>query len=232
MSIKKKFGFTLAETLVALAIIGVLASIIIPSIVNSYNKVVLQVKLKKMYAVLSHISQYAIADYGEMSYTDFYDGSSVKVQEWFSNYMKPYLKIDKVCYDEEGCWAKNVTHLNGDSVSNLNARGIGGNIVTFRTMDGTLFNADGNVPADLDNLFGIDSDVDALVLHIDLNGFKKPNVIGKDIYVFVYTNKGFVPAGNDRDKEFVEQECSEDGTGIMCASKIARNSWELGEENL
>ena len=229
---RTKNAFTLAETLVALAIIGVLASITIPSIVNSYNKVVYQVKLRKIYAVLAQISQYAVADYGEMSYTDFYDGSSEKVQEWYSNYMKPYLKIDKECFDESGCWADEVKHLNGDEVSNLTARGIGGNIVTFRTLDGTLFNADGNVPEDLNNLFGIDSDVDGLVLHVDLNGLKGPNIIGKDIFVFVYTNKGFVPAGNDRDKDFVEQECSEDGAGIMCASKIARNNWKFGDENL
>lgn len=232
MGIMKKNAFTLAETLVTLAIIGMIASMLIPPLINSYQKTVNQVKLRKVYAILAQISQRAVAEYGDMSYIDFYDGSSEKVQEWYLTYFKPNLKIAKECFDDSGCWSEDVTHLNGDAVSNATARGIGGNIVTFKTIDGTLYNIDGNVPADLDTQFGIDSDIDGLVVYVDLNGEKKPNIIGKDIFVFVYTDKGFVPAGNDRTKEFVAQNCSEDGSGVMCASNIARNNWKFDDVNM
>lgn len=232
MGIMKKNAFTLAETLVTLAIIGMVAAMTIPPLVNSYNKTVNQVKLRKVYAILAQIAQRAVAEYGDMTYLDFYDGSSDKVQEWYLTYFKPNLKVAKECFDESGCWPESVTHLNGDSVSNSSARGIGGNIVTFQTIDGILYNIDGNIPSDLDAQFGIDSDIDGLVVYVDLNGNKKPNVIGKDIFVFVYTYKGFVPAGNDRTKEFVAQDCSKDGSGMMCASNIARNNWKFDDVNM
>lgn len=232
MGIMKKNAFTLAETLVTLAIIGMIASMVIPPLVTSYQKTVHEVKLRKIYAVLSQIAQYAVGEYGDMPYLDFSDGSSEKVQEWYLSYFKPNLKIAKECFDENGCWAEDVTNLNGDTVSNATARGIGGNIVTFQTIDGTRFNMDGNIPDDLNTQFGIDSDIDGLVIYVDLNGDKKPNVIGKDIFVFVYTDKGFVPAGNDRTKEFVAQNCSEDGSGVMCASNIVRNNWKFGDINM
>ena len=138
MGIMKKNAFTLAETLVTLAIIGMIASMLIPPLINSYQKTVNQVKLRKVYAILAQISQRAVAEYGDMSYIDFYDGSSEKVQEWYLTYFKPNLKIAKECFDDSGCWTEDVTHLNGDAVSNATARGIGGNIVTFKTIDGIM----------------------------------------------------------------------------------------------
>lgn len=228
----RKLAFTLAEVLITLAIIGIVAAMTIPSIINSHKKIVTQVQLRKVYSVMTQISQMVIAEYGDMPYSDFYDGSSEKVQEWFIYYIKPYLKIDKVCYEESGCWAYPVVFLNGNSISNLTTKGIGGNNLTFRTIEGILFNIDGNIPADLMGLYGIESDVDAIVLHVDINGEKKPNILGKDIFVLVFTDRGFVPAGNDKTKSQVEQECSKNGKGIWCLSKIARNNWKLGKENL
>lgn len=231
-ALSKKSAFSLAETLVTLVIIGIIAAIVIPSIMTSHRKLVNQVQLRKIYSVLTQISQMVIGEYGDLPYSDFYDGSSDKVQEWFAYYIKPYLKVDKVCYDEEGCWSYPATYMNGTNISNLSARGIGGNIVTFTTIEGILFNLDGNVPTDLYDLYGVESDNDAVVLHVDINGTKPPNIYGKDIFVFVFTNKGFVPAGNDKTRAQVNAECSEDGRGVWCISKIARNNWKLGDENL
>ena len=46
---KTKFGFTLAEVLITLGIIGVVAALTLPSLVTNYQKQVTVNKLKKFY---------------------------------------------------------------------------------------------------------------------------------------------------------------------------------------
>ena len=46
----KKNGFTLAEVLITLGIIGVVAAITLPTVIQNYQKQVLVTQLKKMYA--------------------------------------------------------------------------------------------------------------------------------------------------------------------------------------
>ena len=58
----------------------------------------------------------------------------------------------------------------------------------------------------------------ALVIAIDANGDKKPNVIGKDIYIAVWSEKGLVPAGYDKTKEEVDSNCL-NGNGYFCLSQ-------------
>ena len=50
----KRFAFTLAETLITLTIIGVVAALTIPTLLNKYTKHTYVVGLKKAYAQLQH----------------------------------------------------------------------------------------------------------------------------------------------------------------------------------
>ncbi len=60
----KKCGFTLAEVLITLGIIGIVAAITIPALINSYQKHVLFNQFKKAYANLSEAWRLAYADLG------------------------------------------------------------------------------------------------------------------------------------------------------------------------
>ena len=52
---------------------------------------------------------------------------------------------------------------------------------------------------------------------VDINGAKKPNIIGKDIFVAVYSReKGFVPAFNNRNSSQIKNDCSKSGRGVSC----------------
>ena len=66
-----KKGFTLAETLITLGIIGVVAAITMPMIITKYQKQVTVEKLKKMYNNMNSIMQMAVNDTGDMSTWDF-----------------------------------------------------------------------------------------------------------------------------------------------------------------
>ena len=48
----KNFGFTLAEILITLGIIGIVAALTAPQLVSNYQKKVVPIRLKKMYKTL------------------------------------------------------------------------------------------------------------------------------------------------------------------------------------
>ena len=66
----RKGAFTLAEVLITLGIIGVVAALTLPSLIQKYQDQVLENQLKKMYSTISQGVQKAMADDGV---SNFYD---------------------------------------------------------------------------------------------------------------------------------------------------------------
>ena len=54
---KRKIAFTLAEVLITLGIIGVVASLTLPSVIQNYKKQVTVNQLKKAYSTLGQVAQ-------------------------------------------------------------------------------------------------------------------------------------------------------------------------------
>ena len=66
----RKGAFTLAEVLITLGIIGVVAALTLPSLIQKYQDQVLENQLKKMYSTLSQGIQKAMADDGVTNFGD------------------------------------------------------------------------------------------------------------------------------------------------------------------
>ena len=66
----KKSAFTLAEVLVTLSIIGVVAAMTMPILIKNYQKHVLVNQLKKSYSVISQIFNKMMADEGVEKFED------------------------------------------------------------------------------------------------------------------------------------------------------------------
>ena len=66
----RKGAFTLAEVLITLGIIGVVAALTLPSLIQKYQDQVLENQLKKMYSTLSQGIQKAMADDGVSNFSD------------------------------------------------------------------------------------------------------------------------------------------------------------------
>ena len=60
----KKSGFTLAEVLITLGIIGVVAAMTLPALVGKYKEKQRVTQLKKAYSILNQAFLMAIKDYG------------------------------------------------------------------------------------------------------------------------------------------------------------------------
>ena len=103
----KKVAFTLAEVLITLGIIGVVAALTIPSLIQHHRNQVVETRLKKVYSVVNQALVLAELDYGSREYwynlndVDFdkngnpVSGDSLR-EKWLQKYLAPYIKTVKI----------------------------------------------------------------------------------------------------------------------------------------
>lgn len=225
----KKYAFTLAEVLVTLGVIGVVSALTIPTLMSNYRKRQLEVQIKADYSIIQQAIKFA--DYDGISYDmAIQDGSDASMKEWFDSFLSTHLKVEQVCINKPGCWHKMgvVKNLLGAAPRYENNNGIGGNIITFKIANGSYFNIDGNTAEDM-KTFGIDATSDGLTFYFDANGDRKPNQMGKDIYIMVWTDKGLVPAGYNRTAAEVDANCVR-GDGYFCLQKVISSGWQISDK--
>ena len=66
----RRFGFTLAEVLVTLGIIGVVAAMTMPTLVENHQKKVYIVQLQKVYTELAQAAKRVLTDNNAVSLAD------------------------------------------------------------------------------------------------------------------------------------------------------------------
>ena len=99
-------GFTLAEVLITLGVIGVVAAMTMPSVINHYQKQATVNKLKKFYTNMNQVMTLAKADNGDFSTWNYKNS-----KEFYNNYIKPYIKnVDEV---------QTSIHMHGDFASGI-----------------------------------------------------------------------------------------------------------------
>ncbi len=110
-------AFTLAEVLITLGIIGVVAAITIPLMINAYNKNITETRLKKFYSLFNQAIKLSVVeneeyegwdDYWEASKNTYDDEGNAtdrveSVDAAFDKYLAPHMKImlKKHIRDEE-----------------------------------------------------------------------------------------------------------------------------------
>lgn len=96
LSLNKKFcnAFTLAEVLITLGIIGVVAAMTIPVLMVEYKKSVIETRLKKVYSTVNQAINLSMLDNGDKKTWDTLTSSNVDT--WYNKYLAPYLKTAKV----------------------------------------------------------------------------------------------------------------------------------------
>ncbi len=96
----KKIAFTLAEVLITLGIIGVVAAMTIPGLITKCRKNVIETQLKETYSMMNQALKLAEYDYEDMDGWDYPVGEGelggTSAYEWFKKYLQPYLKSSTV----------------------------------------------------------------------------------------------------------------------------------------
>ena len=187
---KKNYGFTLAEVLITLTIIGVIAAITIPTLMKKYQNHSNYTALKKTYSILSNAYKLVERDYGR--YTDWPYKKDTNMPAIFAERMEEHLKIQKKCAGN-GCFNYKVYGLNPKQETSLIGYGANSaNSTSYILTDGTVlyFSPDGATNSSLQGLDRND-DNSSTAIFVDVNGKKGPNQFGRDIFVFGIAKEGW-----------------------------------------
>ena len=175
-------AFTLAEVLITLGIIGVVAAFTMPSVVNNVEGKQLQSALKKGYSEISQAFELMKSDIGrDILPVDYPPGTFAKeYKEYFvktlsSNYSGLVSK-DLDIVDFNGLKTYKTYNKKNSLISNFFDDG------QFVLPDGALI---------------LINDSGPMLISIDVNGMNKgPNLYGRDLFTFEITNEGkLLPSG-------------------------------------
>ncbi len=251
---KKKFfkkvlhnAFTLAEILITLTIIGIVAALTIPTLITKNQEHAFRSAFLKNYAIIKQANSLA-----ERNDEGFYGEAG---WDWISSHyyynpelIKKYFKVVKGPFHStngQGRWSllkfypqystyedisNNIKWLNGQPSNYF----INDTQFVFQVEDGTIIS------------FHI-TNCHANTIFIDVNGAKGPNTFGKDIYSVEYTDLGYPPAspishnpgafnqimpsgslgtqgcGGGLYWTVPETDCKKSGEGRMCSYEILKD---------
>lgn len=217
-------GFTLAEVLITLGIIGVVAAMTIPGLIATYQKEATVNKLKKSISVLNQAYRLSFDDVGELSATETKDMDSL---QYFNTYWAPYIKVNTYCKAPKECGYNSYTPFIQANNKKSDWYAIEPRLrATFTTPDGygyiiflsTWSKGDGSEKRELYQVI------------VDINGGEKPNKFGKDVFWLSRTQEdggGIRPYCYEKTDNEVNKNCSSTGEGSCCAEKIRRDGWKI-----
>ena len=228
---RKRIAFTLAEVLITLGIIGVVAALTLPSLVASYRKQETITHLKKFYSTFTNAIRFSEIENGDLENWEyappnFATSDSMKANDiFFNKYLFPYFKGLKKCN------ARDIKC--NDIMSEID--------VPFKMIDQTRYVfTDGACIAIISegNLYNRSMVTGIL----DWNCSKKPNKAGqdqfyfhimlgkkgKDFIPFHYGAKSFQNNISQFDRETLKQQCI--NNNFSCGALIQHDNWEISKD--
>lgn len=195
--VKLNFGFTLAEVLITLGVIGIVAALTLPSLVSKYKEKEYSIKLKKIYNIMNTAFNSAIDEHGTIDTWGLVGSwnSSDENQNIIIDNIAPYLQIISRCQTANEC--KNASYkrqyLDGSYKADAIPRVVlaDGTVINELYISHSLCLTKRGEGPYLSNVCGN--------FDVDLNGPKPPNMLGKDMFSFYYTKNGFYPKGTQKD---------------------------------
>ena len=235
----RRDAFTLAEVLITLGVIGVVAALTLPIVINNYQKQETISKIKKVNSVLSNVALMAIAEHGDTVNWDMQSGNTFATSKFFAEkYVIPYLNVAKVCENNNSSDCNySMSQLNGQSFNNYSNYK---NAYRFYLTDGTFLA--------VFSLYRPNGDPNQHIKHIvyffDINGPKKPNIVGRDIFALQNiletkraTSKKYegklLPVWIDGDSRTTllgtggSDYCNKKKTGLACLAVIYMDGFKI-----
>ena len=210
-----KRGFTLAEVLITLGIIGVVAAMTLPSITASKQREELKASLKKNYSIIQQVFLHLASDNGGSLRPADIGGWTLKKD------MMKYMKVLKDCgygtLEADAC----VSNMyNNPELSSTKYKTFDGRLISSLTYfdDGQFILSDGS-------FYMLENNKGSIYITVDVNGINKnPNQWGYDLFTFQLTDKGkLLPMGAEGTDYTDDTYCSKSSTdkynGIACANK-------------
>lgn len=237
-------GFTLAEVLITLGIIGVIASLTLMNLLANYKKQSSVQQLKGAYSILSQAIESSKKDHEDIPYWNFSLGTEAFVNE----YLVPYLKLTNLGayhapstpgYDYFFYYLGNNTY----DITNQS-------VVLHSTAKAYIYGLPNGMLATIAVYKSHTFNIGTCVIRVDINGTTKPNMLGKDVFTFSFAENypKLIPGASNRyayDKYTSEELLSDSVTGgcnsgsaanwgaapgDACSVVIMKDGWKISKE--
>ena len=206
-------AFTLAEVLITLVIIGVVAALAISPLINTYVESSTVAKVKKGLSILGQAKKLAELQNGSIEGWEYELGNNSTTVAQFWNYLKPHITVAKDCGTSTDCYkVDEIFLLNGNPhENNYNAE----RYYKIALADGSVMwirmPSAGKCSSRIDGL-----DNNCASFWIDVNGEKAPNTIGRDIFLFLMNPDGVYPD--------LSGDCNKNSAGWGCSAYIIQHN--------
>ena len=214
---KKILAFTLAETLIVMGIIGVVAALTLPNLNSSTGDKEKVAKVKKIYQNLNDALGRAEAVYGPMTNWCSNINKEQDCSKIAGERITEFMKVSKNCGIEKkkGCFALEGKMLDNSAMANVDDSDAIYKIITqdgtsvgfMKFLNGTIYKGKGRI-------------------YIDIDGPNKgPNIMGKDNFAFVMDeNNCVIPYGPHSFSSWDQASSSDDSKlGLYAAWWIIDN---------
>lgn len=197
-----KQAFTLAEVLITLGIIGVVAAMTMPSLIQRYQEQVLINQAKKSYSNFMNVLNRMMSDNGEVDYSSIFSYGNGTAEDVVNNIAKYYNGAKACATSGKGCG--NMYNVKLGKPTNNGTGGIrkesfgfprillvDGSSIYFRNLRSTCTPYTYTSPEKDENGFNTGetvtlTDTRCATVVIDVNGEKKgPNQYGADVHQIV-----------------------------------------------
>lgn len=230
-------GFTLAEVLVTLGIIGVVASITMPTLVQNYQKKAFATQLHKVYNELNQAGLSFLNSKNALRMSEA--GFSGNEQ----SFLKSAFRVVNDCGDSTtNCLAPSYKSIDGKSIGHIGKKG------TIKSCVSIASGASICIGTAIIGGLGIDSkgtmSLGVARVYVDTNGLKGPNTYGRDFFDFIINQDGSAgmidgPFGNSSHSslatlknncvKYIELNEGQDmnANDGSCFNYLVKNNWEM-----
>ncbi|MFA7659178.1 MAG: prepilin-type N-terminal cleavage/methylation domain-containing protein [Candidatus Gastranaerophilaceae bacterium] len=225
-------AFTLAEVLITLGIIGVVAGLMIPGVIAESQKAGYVAGARKAYSLWNQALIQMAADGGCIGdLSCFFDSADTKTM---GDKIAAYFNVAKNCdTTTTGCFSDTIA-LNFDGSSTVSGKD--GGSYRFITADGMsvrLVSPYSGCSGSAGSL----TKICMYYVYIDINGLKKPNAFGRDIFFFMIDNTNgpaLYPWGGAKYAPWKTNKYCDYGynngtnkQGMYCIGRIIDEGWQM-----
>lgn len=204
-------AFTLAEVMITLGIIGIVAEITIPTLMNNVSDMQYKAAWKKNFANISNATNMIKSDNWGSLKSLCADNDNDCLNGLYAQKFS-YTKICNSGSIYGICWHNNNTSYSLDGGLMSWDNGAGFVLADGTLLDVNLYSGNCSQPVGTINVCG--------TIHVDVNGFKGPNKRGKDIFSLWLLQDRVLPYGTSDGQA---GSCNTSDTGASCATDYLLN---------
>ncbi len=217
-------GFTLAEVLVTLGIIGVVSAMTVPTLMQNHQRKTYVTQLHKVYTEIQQAALRYLTDNNAVNLIE----AGITSQSKANLFITDNFKVIQTCENNiTPCFADSYKSINGNTVS-----GYGTSYNAYILASGAAVR-----PGYYYSGKGGSSYQNVINFLIDINGPKGPNIAGRDFFdiglyadgtldEIEYNNPLTPPISQETREELFNRNCLT-GKYYGCFGKILNDNWEM-----